>query len=105
MSSAETNFHSDLTSLERTIDAVVNHRRSIAWLSSAAIILVAAFATTTIRVRDSILDVFTLQLLVAGLSSVAVTNILLAFGVRKEKWHITSWIVTILTWFVILWVT
>ncbi|QDU39470.1 hypothetical protein Mal4_38150 [Maioricimonas rarisocia] len=105
MSSAETTFHSDLTSVERAIDAVVKHRTSFAWLGSAAVVLFAAFAITTIRVRDSIFDVFTLQLLTAGLFSVAASNILLAFGVRKEKWHVTTWSTTITTWFVILWVT
>ncbi|MFG0295724.1 MAG: hypothetical protein ACF8PG_07435 [Maioricimonas sp. JB045] len=105
MASADATTRSALSFVEHTNDTLGRHRTSIAWLTTAAISLVAAFAITTIRVRDSIFDAFALRLLVVGLTGVAVTHILLAFGLRNEKWHIATWGVVASAWLVTLWVT
>lgn len=67
------------------------HRTSIAWLVAASITLFAAFVCTTIRIRDSFLDVTQLQLVVCGMWCVAMTCFLLAFGVRSERSHLIGW--------------
>lgn len=59
----------------------------------------------TIQVRDSVFDAFQLQVLVALLSSIAVSNVLIAFGVRSERWHLWSWCTVAAGWFLCLFLT
>ncbi|WP_182868443.1 hypothetical protein [Stieleria mannarensis] len=67
------------------------HRVSVACVLSAAIMLVAAIACTTIQTRDSVFDPFSLQVLVSLLSCTAASNLLIAFGMRHERFHFLTW--------------
>ena len=91
--------NAELDSLSRT---VARNRVSIACAFAAAIISFAAFACTTIPTRDSILDPFTLQVLVSLLSSIAASLLLIASGVRQEKWHFRAWALVFTGWFLII---
>lgn len=82
--------------------ALLRHRASIAWLAAAGIVMLAAFACTTIQVQHSVFDATALRLLVATLSSVAASNVLIAANVRQTRWHVSSWITVALGWFVCL---
>ncbi|MCP4784047.1 MAG: hypothetical protein GY903_32055 [Fuerstiella sp.] len=93
MSNVEAAIQPANSRLRFLFETTWRNRASVAWLVSAAVLMFAAFAFTTIRVRDSILDVTQLQLLVAALLSVAATSVLIAFKVRSERWHAASWIV------------
>lgn len=82
--------------------AIAQRRASIAWLASAGIVTVAAFACTTIQIRDSIFDATQLRLLIAALSSIATSNVLLAMNNHKERWHLASWVTVTAVWYLIL---
>tara|TARA_R110002072_G_scaffold303140_1_gene495535 strand:- start:98 stop:415 length:318 start_codon:yes stop_codon:yes gene_type:complete len=77
-------------------------RIAIVTIFAAGIILFAAFACTTIQTRDSIFAPFTLQLLVALLSSVAASLLLIAFGKHQERLHLRTWAIVAAGWFCII---
>lgn len=91
--------------LREARDTFIHYRSTAGWLLCACVVMVAAFACTTIEVRDSVFDVSGLRILFAALLSVAATNILAAFGVRSSKCHVVSWVAVSSGILVLLWLT
>lgn len=105
MSTVECNQHAPTSRLSSLRCLSLQHGSSIAWLVSAAVVMLAASVCATMPIRESIFDATQLRLLVAALSSIVATNILLAFNVREGKWHIGSWIAVVTGWYLVLFLT
>lgn len=106
MSTAELPKQTMVSKCQLAWRAVVQRRASIACLASAAILIVAGFACTTIPTRDSFPDAIPyaaqVRALVAALWSIAASNILLAMNHREERWHVAGWVTVTAVWYLIL---
>ena len=97
-SSANVSFHA-------LFRLVFENRLAIVCIFAAAVVLLAAFACTTIRTRDSLFSPLMLQILVAMLSSLAGSLLLVAKGVHHEVWHLRAWALIGTAWFSVILLT
>ena len=76
-------------------DLSARSRGAIAWTVLSVMLALLAIACTTIRVPNSLIGVFELQMLVLGLLLVSVACIARAFGVVRKKSLALTWLFTI----------